>query len=138
MKIAFLGGGNLASALIGGLVAKGYDPRSISVVEISPAARERLAAKFGVRVGTAPDAATAGCDTLVLAVKPQDMRSALASFPENLKRKLVISVAAFVWIFRVVDGWTTPMAEQLLGRHIPGLGIVSTAAGIVLVNLPGK
>ena len=49
MKIAFLGGGNLASALIGGLVAKGYDPRSISVVEISPAARERLAAKHGVR-----------------------------------------------------------------------------------------
>jgi len=47
---------------------------------------------------------------------------------------LVISVAAFVWIFQVVDGWTTPMAERLLGRHVPGLGIVSTAAGIVLVG----
>jgi uncharacterized membrane protein len=47
---------------------------------------------------------------------------------------LVISVAAFVWIFRVVDGWTTPMAERLLGRHVPGLGIVATAAGIVMVG----
>ena len=47
---------------------------------------------------------------------------------------LVISVAAFVWIFQVVDGWTTPLAERLLGRHIPGLGIVATAAGIVLVG----
>lgn len=47
---------------------------------------------------------------------------------------LVISVAAFVWIFQLVDGWTTPMAERLLGRHVPGLGIVSTAAGIVLVG----
>ena len=47
---------------------------------------------------------------------------------------LVISVAAFVWIFRLVDGWTTPMAERLLGRHVPGLGIVSTAAAIVLVG----
>lgn len=47
---------------------------------------------------------------------------------------LVISVAAFVWIFQLVDGWTTPMAERLLGRHIPGLGIVSTAAGILLAG----
>jgi uncharacterized membrane protein len=47
---------------------------------------------------------------------------------------LVISVAAFVWIFQAVDGWTTPMAERLLGRHVPGLGIISTAAGILLVG----
>jgi pyrroline-5-carboxylate reductase len=129
MKIAFLGGGNLASALIGGLVAKGYDPRSIAVVEISPAARERLAAKYGVRVGTAPDAATAGCDTLVLAVKPQDMRSALASFPENLKRKLVISVAAGVRL-DALSRWLgghrklvrcMPNTPALIGAGISGL-----------------
>jgi len=45
MKLAFLGGGNMAAALIGGLVAKGFDPRAIAVVEVSPAARERLAAR---------------------------------------------------------------------------------------------
>jgi uncharacterized membrane protein len=37
-------------------------------------------------------------------------------------------------MFRLVDGWTTPMFERLLGRRIPGLGIVSTAAGILLVG----
>ena len=43
MRITFLGGGNMASALIGGLVAKGAEARSIAVIEVSPAARERAA-----------------------------------------------------------------------------------------------
>jgi uncharacterized membrane protein len=47
---------------------------------------------------------------------------------------LFISVAAFVWLFGIVDGLTTPMSERLLGRHIPGLGIAATAAGILLVG----
>jgi uncharacterized membrane protein len=47
---------------------------------------------------------------------------------------LVITVAAFVWIFQLVDGWTTPTAERLVGRHIPGFGIAATAAGILLVG----
>jgi pyrroline-5-carboxylate reductase len=55
MKIAFLGGGNMASALIGGLIAKGHDASRISVIEMSPAARERLGARYPVRITTAPD-----------------------------------------------------------------------------------
>jgi uncharacterized membrane protein len=47
---------------------------------------------------------------------------------------LFISVAALVWIFNVVDGATTPLYDQLLGRRIPGLGTLSTAAAIVLVG----
>ena len=47
---------------------------------------------------------------------------------------LVVSIAAFIWIFRVVDGWTTPLAERFFGRHLPGLGIVVTAAGIMLIG----
>ena len=47
---------------------------------------------------------------------------------------LFVSVAAFVWTFRVVDGLTTPMSERVLGRHVPGLGIAATAAGILLVG----
>ena len=50
MKIAFLGGGNMASALIGGLIAKGSDARAISVIELSPAAREKLGARYPVRL----------------------------------------------------------------------------------------
>jgi pyrroline-5-carboxylate reductase len=95
VSITFLGGGNMANALIGGLVAKGFDARGISVVEIAPAARDKIAA-HGVRVGTAPDALTAKADTIVLAVKPQDARAALASIASSVTGKLVISIAAGV------------------------------------------
>src|SRR5215831_10499838 len=47
---------------------------------------------------------------------------------------LFISVAAFIWIFSVVDGLTTPLYDRLLGRRIPGLGILTTAAAIVMVG----
>ena len=47
---------------------------------------------------------------------------------------LVISVATFIWIFGVVDELTTPLYERLLGRRIPGLGILTTAVGILLVG----
>ena len=51
---------------------------------------------------------------------------------------LFITVAALVWLFGVVDGLTTPLYDRLLGRHIPGLGLVTTAAAIVLVGGPGE
>jgi uncharacterized membrane protein len=56
---------------------------------------------------------------------------------------LVISVAALVWIFGIIDGFTAPVSEQLLGRKIPGLGILITAlvvllAGILATNVIGR
>ena len=47
---------------------------------------------------------------------------------------LFISVTALVWLFGIVDGQLTPLSDRLLGRHIPGLGVVITAAAIVLVG----
>ena len=47
---------------------------------------------------------------------------------------LFISIAAFVWIFGVVDGLTTPAFERLLGRNVPGLGTLTTAVGILLIG----
>ena len=48
---------------------------------------------------------------------------------------LFISVAAFIWIFNIVDGLTTPMYDRLLGTRIPGLGITTTAFAILLVGV---
>jgi uncharacterized membrane protein len=59
-------------------------------------------------------------------------RSFLAGFFVTVP--LFISVAALIWIFGVVDGLTTPFYDRLLGRRIPGLGIGSTAAAILLVG----
>ena len=59
-------------------------------------------------------------------------RSFLAGFFVTVP--LFISVAAFIWIFGVVDGLTTPLYDRLLGRRIPGLGTLSTAAFIVVVG----
>ncbi len=47
---------------------------------------------------------------------------------------LFISVAAFIWIFNVVDGLTTPLYDRVLGRRIPGLGTASTAVAVLLVG----
>jgi uncharacterized membrane protein len=47
---------------------------------------------------------------------------------------LFISVAALIWLFNLVDGATTPLYDRLLGRRVPGLGIASTAAAIVIVG----
>ena len=94
MKIAFLGGGNMAGALIGGLLAKGYPAADLSVVEVVPQARENLVARYKVHVSEAADAVTLAADTLVLAVKPQDMKQAVAPLAGRLGRALVISIAA--------------------------------------------
>lgn len=129
MKLAFLGGGNMARAMIGGLVKKGIDPRAISVIEVTAAARERLAAECGVRAVAAPDADTGEADTLVLAVKPQDMRAALASLAHTVRGKLVISIAAGIRLeslSRWLEGHRglvrcMPNTPALIGAGVSGL-----------------
>jgi len=129
MNIAFLGGGNMAGALIGGLIARGFDAGAIHVVEVNAEARARLAARYAVRVAAAPDAALRACDTLVLAVKPQDMRAALASLGIGLGGMLVISIAAGLRL-ETLSRWMgghrrivrcMPNTPALIGKGISGL-----------------
>jgi pyrroline-5-carboxylate reductase len=95
-QILFVGGGNMATSLVGGLVARGTSPQSIVVADPDPAQRLRLERDYGV--ATVPDAAAAldGVPTVVLAVKPQQMAPvAQALAPAaSASRPLVISVAA--------------------------------------------
>ena len=94
MKITFLGGGNMAAALIGGLIERGFAPAAVQVIELGAALRTQLGERFGVRAVEAADAAALACDVLVLAVKPQQMRAALAPLAGRLDAQLVISIAA--------------------------------------------
>jgi pyrroline-5-carboxylate reductase len=108
MRIAFLGGGNMGSALVGGLLGRGFDAGAISVIEVSAAARERLAAQYRVHVSGAPDEATRAADTVVLAVKPQDMRAALAALAPLAPHQVALSIAA---------GLRLPDISRWLGGH---------------------
>ncbi len=94
MSIVFIGGGNMASALIGGLIAHGQAPSDIRVVEIQPDAAARLRADWGIETYSEALPALEGAGTLVLAVKPQSLRAVLASLPRLGSDVRVISVAA--------------------------------------------
>ncbi|MFT5390688.1 MAG: pyrroline-5-carboxylate reductase [Gammaproteobacteria bacterium] len=97
-RIAFIGGGNMASSLIGGLIEGGEERENIVVTEPLDAQRERLRKRFGVEVTSDNIAAVRAAQTVVLAVKPQVMKNvAIEIGPSAAKtRPLLVSIAAGV------------------------------------------
>ncbi|WP_309680419.1 pyrroline-5-carboxylate reductase [Polaromonas sp.] len=92
--IAFIGGGNMASAIIGGLLKQGLAASQIQVVEPFAEQRARLLQQFGVAVNEAPGAALASAALVVWAVKPQTFKEAAAQTRAHTQRALHLSVAA--------------------------------------------
>ena len=95
-RIAFVGGGNMATSLIGGLLARGTAAADIIVADPDANQRERLERDFGVRTVNSATAAVAEASTVVLAVKPQQMAEVSRAIAAQLQasRALVISIAA--------------------------------------------
>lgn len=99
MKITFLGGGNMADALIGGLLAQGFAANDLHVVERSAAQCAQLIERYGISCAEAFDARALDCDLIMLAVKPQQMQSAVAPLAATgtatgLTGQVVVSIAA--------------------------------------------
>jgi pyrroline-5-carboxylate reductase len=109
MKLAFIGGGNMARAIIGGLLAKGTRPADVAVVEVDPTARLRLMGDFGVSATEAPGRELAAADAVLFAVKPQHMREAALAAAKFIADPLVISIAAGIRL-------------ESLGRWLGGRG----------------
>jgi pyrroline-5-carboxylate reductase len=109
-RIAFIGGGNMARSLIGGLVRGGAERTAIAVGEPDVSLAQALTREFGVTAGADNVAAVRGAATWVLAVKPQVLKGICESLREHAAGKpLVISVAA---------GIRTDQIESWLGGNI--------------------
>ena len=129
MKIAFIGGGNMATAIIGGLLNKGHAATDIRVIEIDAAARSRLAQQFKVATAERIDAASVAADCIVLAVKPQNLREVAGMLRPLLAMQLVISIAAGIRagdISRWLGGYARivramPNTPALVGAGCTGL-----------------
>lgn len=95
MKITFIGGGNMAKALLGGLIKRGHSPSKMHVVEICKDRCAELHHEFAVRASSTDLAqSVAHCDALILAVKPQQLQEVATQIAPFLDGRLVISIAA--------------------------------------------
>lgn len=103
--IAFIGAGNMASSLIGGLVAKGWQADHLFVSDPIQEQCQRLAAAYGVQACRDNNTAVAQADVLILAIKPQVMRDVLLGIQDavNQKHPLVISIAAGIPLSAITD-----------------------------------
>jgi pyrroline-5-carboxylate reductase len=104
--IAFIGGGNMARSLIGGLIRNGAAAATIAVSEPNAELRATLARDFSVAVHAENAAAAKSADVLVFAVKPQVMKTVCAGLREIVqsRKPLVVSIAAGIRIDQL-DAW---------------------------------
>jgi pyrroline-5-carboxylate reductase len=128
--IAFVGGGNMARSLVGGLVAQGRDPATIRVAEPVAALRDALHADFGVAVFADGAAAVDGAATWILATKPQVLRGVCASLAGAAQstKPLVVSIAA---------GITAAQLERWLGGNLPVVRTMPNTPALLGAGVPG-
>jgi pyrroline-5-carboxylate reductase len=127
-KVAFVGGGNMASALIGGLIGNGFPPSSLCVVEIDAGSRAKLVRTFGIKVCADLADVVADADTLVLAVKPQQTHEVACALRTLLGRQLVVTIAA---------GIRTRDLSRWLGGHDRIVRVMPNTPALVGAGVSG-
>ena len=116
-KIAFVGGGNMATSLVGGLVESGHPVADLIVSEPEDSKRRSLEERFAVRVTADNPAAVGSSDVVVLAVKPQIMEEVVTGIAAAARSRapLVVSIAAGVRIARILEwlGYPAPVVRTM-------------------------
>jgi len=128
--VAFIGGGNMARSLIGGLVARGRPADAIRVAEPVAALRDALQQDFGVACAEHAAVAAEGANVWVLAVKPQVMREVCAALVPlaQAHRPLVVSIAA---------GITTEQLDRWLGGGLPVVRAMPNTPALLGAGITG-
>jgi pyrroline-5-carboxylate reductase len=129
IRLAFIGGGNMAGAIFGGLLWGGWPADSITVVEPWDEQRARIAAaRPGVRLLAQPDASLRDAEMVVWAVKPQSFAGAAEGCAAHVGAALQLSVMAGVRSDAIARAASTervvramPNMPALIGRGIAGL-----------------
>ena len=132
MKVAFIGGGNMAGALIGGMLQAGFDAFDIDVLEVDSARRAELAQHHGVHAHEQAGDWLQASEAVVLAVKPQQMREAALAIHPFLKRPLVLSIAAGTRA-QTIARW---LATGKIVRAMPNMPALIRAGITAAVALP--
>ncbi len=138
MNITFIGGGNMARALVGGLIARGVASNALAVVEVDADARATVSARFGIATfAQVEPAAVLNADVIVIAVKPQNVRAVARELATMLKRQVVLTIAAGIRL-RDLSRWllgyrrlvrAMPNTPALIGAGIAGLYAMSGVDG---------
>ena len=135
--IGFIGGGNMAEALVKGIVAaKIYKPQNILVSDIRQERLKLLAEQYGIKPVSDNASVAANVDILVLAVKPQNMTDALQSIKGALKKDvLVISIAAG----KKISGITGVLGDVAMVRVMPNTpALIGEGASALFANEKAK
>lgn len=134
VHIAFVGAGNMATSVIGGLIADGYRPDSISVADIDLPRTDALQKRFLIQRAESNQQAVAQADIVVLAVKPQVMHGVCAELAAaaRTRRPLVISIAAGIRTSSIAQ-WIAP--DLAIVRAMPNTpALVGSGATALFAN----
>ncbi|MGC3987992.1 MAG: pyrroline-5-carboxylate reductase [Pseudorhodoferax sp.] len=127
-RIGFVGGGNMAGAILGGLLEGGWPRGDVVVVEPDAGARGRLRDGLGLAADAAASPALAACGAIVWAVKPQQLRAAATAAAPYIGQALQVSIAAGIPC-EALARWTgaqrvvraMPNTPALVGQGMTGL-----------------
>lgn len=130
--ITFIGAGNMATSIIGGLISKAYPAAAITAADPYPEGLTHLQTRYGINTTSDNLAAVADADVVVLAVKPQVLKTvAIALRPALRPGCLIISIAAGI----TIDSISAWLGEQAIVRCMPNTpALVLTGASGLFAN----